>query len=71
MSISARLSKLEAKAPAEDDWRAFRVIGISEEECQSGIDLLIASGDARLTDRFVCRLIVDPKPLQGRITSIS
>lgn len=62
MSISARLTKLETKAPAEDDWRGFRVIGTSEEECQSGIDGLIASGAARPTDRFVCRLIVDPKP---------
>jgi hypothetical protein len=60
MSIRARISKLEAKAPAEDDWKVFRVIGHSDEECQAGIDRLIASREARPTDRFICRLIVDP-----------
>jgi hypothetical protein len=60
MNIKARLSKLEAKAPSEDDWKVFRVIGDSEEQCQAGIDRLIASGEARPTDRFMCRLIVSP-----------
>jgi hypothetical protein len=60
MNIKARLSKLEAKAPSEDDWKVFRVIGDSKEQCQAGIDRLIASGEARPTDRFMCRLIVSP-----------
>jgi hypothetical protein len=60
MNIENRLSKLEAKAPAEDDWKVFRVIGRSDEECQAGIDRLISSGEARPTDRFMCRLIVSP-----------
>jgi hypothetical protein len=33
------------------------VIGRSDEECQAGIDRLIASGEARPTHRFMCRLI--------------
>jgi hypothetical protein len=61
MNIENRLSKLEAKAPAEDDWKVFRVIGDSEEECQAGIDRLIASGEAQPTDHFICRLIVSPQ----------
>jgi hypothetical protein len=60
MNIENRLSKLEAKAPAEDDWKAFRVIGHSDEECQAAFDRLIASGEARPTDHFMCRLIVSP-----------
>jgi hypothetical protein len=27
MSIKARLSKLEAKSPSDEDWKVFRVIG--------------------------------------------
>jgi hypothetical protein len=65
MNIEGRLSKLEAKAPAGDDWRAFRVIGESAEECQAAIDRLITSGEARATDQFMCRLIVDPAPLNS------
>jgi hypothetical protein len=60
MNIENRLSKLEAKAPAEHDWKVFRVIGDSREECQAAIDRLIASGEARPTDHFVSRIIVDP-----------
>jgi hypothetical protein len=60
MNIENRLSKLEAKAPADDDWKVFRVIGDSEEECQAAIDRLIASGEARPTDHFVSRIIVSP-----------
>jgi hypothetical protein len=60
MNIENRLSKLEAKAPADDDWKVFRVIGDSEGECQAAIDRLIASGEARPTDHFVSRIIVDP-----------
>jgi hypothetical protein len=60
MGIEHRLAKLEAKAPAADDWKVFRVIGDSAEECQAAIDRLIASGEARSTDQFVSRLIVDP-----------
>jgi hypothetical protein len=58
MNIENRISKLEAKSLSEDDWKVFRVIGNSEEECQAGIDRLISSGEALLTDHFVCRLIV-------------
>lgn len=60
MTIESRLSKLEARAPSGDDWKVFRVIGDSDAECQAAIDRLIASGEALATDRFVCRLIVDP-----------
>ena len=60
MNIEGRLSKLEARAPSGDDWRVFRVIGDSAEECQAAIDRLIASGEARPTDQFVSRLIIDP-----------
>jgi hypothetical protein len=58
MNIESRLSKLEAKAPSGDDWKVFRVIGNSDEECQAGIDRLIASGEALRTDRFISRVIV-------------
>jgi uncharacterized protein YjaG (DUF416 family) len=60
MNIENRLSKLEAKAPADDDWKVFRVIGHSAEECQAAIDRLIASGEARPSDHFVSRIIVSP-----------
>jgi hypothetical protein len=60
MNIEGRLSRLEAKAPSGDDWKVFRVIGDSDEECQAAIDRLLASGEALPSDRFVCRLIVDP-----------
>ncbi|SHN66266.1 hypothetical protein SAMN05444170_0889 [Bradyrhizobium erythrophlei] len=60
MRIEQRLSKLEAKVPAGDDWKVFRVIGDSAEECQAAIDGLIASGEARESDQFVCRVIIDP-----------
>ena len=60
MSIANRISKLEAKTSSDDDFKVFRVIGNTEEECQAGIDRLIASGEARPTDRFMCRLIVSP-----------
>ena len=61
MNIENRLSKLEAKAPpSEDDWKVFRVIGDSAEECQAAIDRLIASGEALPSDRFVRRVIVYP-----------
>ena len=60
MNIESRLSKLEAKAPSDDDWKVFSVIGDSAEECQAAIDRLIASGEARPTDRFVSRIIVSP-----------
>jgi hypothetical protein len=60
MNIESRLSKLEAKAPSGDDWKVFRVIGDSDEECQAAIDRLIASGEALPTDRFVSRVIVAP-----------
>jgi hypothetical protein len=60
MSIANRISKLEAKTSSDDDFKVFRVIGHSDEECQAGIDRLIASGEARPTDRFMCRLIVSP-----------
>jgi hypothetical protein len=60
MNIGNRLLKLEAKAPAGVDWKVFRVIGDSAEECQAAIDRLIASGEARQTDHFVSRLIIDP-----------
>ena len=66
MNIENRLSKLEAKAPAEDDWKVFRVIGDSKEECQAAIERLIASGEARRTDHFVSRIIVSPA--QERVT---
>jgi hypothetical protein len=63
MNIENRLSKLEAKAPpSEDDWKVFRVIGDSDEECQAAIDRLIASGEARSHDRFISRIIVSPPP---------
>jgi hypothetical protein len=42
MNIEGRLSKLEAKAPSGDDWKVFRVIGDSAEECQAAIERLIA-----------------------------
>jgi hypothetical protein len=61
MNIENRLSKLEAKAPAEDDWKVFRVIGHSDQECQAGIDRLIETGEARAFDRFVSRIIVTPR----------
>jgi hypothetical protein len=64
MNIENRISKLEAKAPAEDDWKVFRVIGDSREECQAAIDQLIASGEARQCDHFVSRIIVSP-PKRG------
>lgn len=77
MNIEGRLSKLEAKAPSGDDWKVFRVIGDSAKECQAAIDRLIASGEARLTDRFVSRIIVrpriradgsiDPLPVRARV----
>jgi hypothetical protein len=60
MNIEGRLSKLEAKAPSGDDWKVFRVIGDSAEECQAAIDRLIAGGEARSTDQFVSRIIIDP-----------
>jgi hypothetical protein len=60
MNIENRLSKLEAKAMSDDDWKVFRVIGNSDEECQAAIDRLIASGEARPTDHFVSRIIVSP-----------
>jgi hypothetical protein len=60
MNVENRLSKLEAKAPADDDWKVFRVIGHSAEECQAAIDRLIASGEARPSDHFVSRIIVSP-----------
>ena len=60
MNIEGRLSRLEAKAPIGDDWKVFRVIGDSDEECQAAIDRLIASGEALPSDRFMCRLIVSP-----------
>jgi hypothetical protein len=63
MNIENRLSKLEAKTVSDDDFRVFRVIGDSIEECQAAIDRLIASGEAsRPTDRFVSRIIVYPPP---------
>jgi hypothetical protein len=62
MSIANRISKLEAKAMPGDDFKVFRVIGDSDEECQAAIDRLIASGEARPTDHFVSRIIVDPPP---------
>jgi hypothetical protein len=68
MNIENRLSKLESKAPSGDDWKVFRVIGDSDEECQAGIDRLIASGEALPTDHFMCRIIVSPpkRDEQGR-----
>jgi hypothetical protein len=60
MNIENRLSKLEAKAVSDDDWKVFRVIGNSDEECQAAIDRLIASGEARPTDHFVSSIIVSP-----------
>jgi hypothetical protein len=60
---SSRLSEvfqLEAKTSCGDDFKVFRVIGHSDEECQAGIDRLIASGEALLSDHFFCRLIVRP-----------
>jgi uncharacterized protein YjaG (DUF416 family) len=60
MNIESRLSKLEAMAPSGDDWKVFRVIGDSDEECQATIDRLIASGEALPTNHFFCRLIVEP-----------
>jgi hypothetical protein len=60
MNIENRLAKLEAKTPAEDDWKVFSVIGNSAEECRVAIDRLIASGEARPTDHFVSRIIVSP-----------
>jgi hypothetical protein len=60
MNIGNRLSKLEAKAPADDDWKIFRVIGYSDQECQAGIDRLIETGEARASDRFVSRIFVTP-----------
>jgi hypothetical protein len=62
MNIEIRLSKLESKAPSGDDWKVFRVIGDSDEECQAGINRLISSGEAQPSDHFVCRLIVSPEP---------
>jgi hypothetical protein len=56
MNIENRL----AKAVSDDDWKVFRVIGNSDEECQAAIDRLIASGEARPTDHFVSRIIVSP-----------
>jgi hypothetical protein len=44
MNFENRLSKLEAKAPAEDDWKVFRVIGETQEECQAGIDRRVRRG---------------------------
>ena len=64
MNIEGRLSKLEAKAPIGDDWKVFRVIGDSAEECQAEIEKLIPSGEARSTDHFVSRIIVDPVRLR-------
>jgi hypothetical protein len=61
MNIENRLSRLEARAPADGDWKVFRVIGHSDEECQADIDRLIASGEARAFDRFVSRIIVTPR----------
>ena len=60
MNIENRLSKLEAKAVSDDDFRVFRVIGNSDEECQAAIDRLIESREARPTDHFVSRIIVSP-----------
>jgi hypothetical protein len=65
MNIESRLSKLEARAPSGDDWKVFRVIGDSAEECQAAIDQLIASGEALPSDRFVSRVIVDPPDRVG------
>jgi hypothetical protein len=65
MNIENRISKLEAKSLSEDDWKVFRVIGNSEEEIQAGIDRLISSGEALLTDHFSCRLIVSPSSRRG------
>jgi hypothetical protein len=62
MNIENRLSKLEAKTVSDDDFRVFRVIGDSDEECQAAIDRLIACGEARPTDHFVSRVIVSPPP---------
>ena len=58
MNIENRPSKLEAKPPSDDDWKVFRVIGHSDEECQAAIDRLIASGEARSYDRFISRVMV-------------
>jgi hypothetical protein len=60
MNIENRLSKLEAKTSTGDDFKVFRVIGETEEELQTGIDRLLASGEALPTDHFFCRLIVSP-----------
>ena len=60
MNIENRLSKLEAKSVSDDDFKVFRVIGNSDEECQAAIDRLLASGEARSTDHFVSRIIVSP-----------
>jgi hypothetical protein len=60
MNIENRLSKLEAKTVSDDDFKVFRVIGNSDEECQAAIDRLIESGEALPTDHFFCRLIVSP-----------
>ena len=65
MNIESRLSKLEAKAPVGDDWKVFRVIGRSDEECQAAIDRLVASGEARPHDRFLSRIIVAPPMREG------
>jgi hypothetical protein len=65
VNIENRLSKLEAKAPGGDDWKVFRVIGHSDEECQAAIDRLIASGEARPIDRFINRVIVRPPCREG------
>jgi hypothetical protein len=62
VNLEYRLRKLEAKAPSDEDWKVFQVIGDSEEECRAAIDRLIASGEARSTDHFLSRIIVDPPP---------
>ncbi len=61
MTLRTRLSNLEATAlPAECRiWR--RVIGRSEEECETKRRALIDGGQALESDNFVFRITLTPK----------
>ncbi len=70
MSIANRILKLEAKAAVGDDFKVFRVIGKTDEECQAGIDRLIASGEALPTDHFFCRVLVSPADVPMHVGNV-
>jgi hypothetical protein len=57
--LERRLAKLEQKQP--ESWRrAHQIIGDTDDEIETKMAALIASGEASESDLFICHLIIDP-----------